>query len=286
VAESNRGLRLLRWVVVGALGCLAGLALWLALLVYRDLIAPLELKLIAAEALAERHGKLASLGVLASGVAHEIRNPLTAIKARVFTLRRRLAEGTAEHNAAEVIDGEINRLERIVQDFLRFARPADPQRIEVAADQLLREVVAFLAPQVAPATLRMDAEGSVSAVVDADPEQIRQVLINLIQNAAEAVSSEGEITLRVRLATRPLGGHQTEVVILEVEDNGCGIPTENANRLFDPFFTTKSAGTGLGLSIAARIVEKHGGALQYQTQVGKGTVFGIVLPCPRKAPRS
>jgi signal transduction histidine kinase len=104
------------------------------------------------------------------------------------------------------------------------------------------------------------------------------VLINLVQNAAESIGRDGTVTLRVRLDASRLGDRTRDVVILDVSDTGSGIPPEVEKRLFDPFFTTKEAGTGLGLSIAARIVEKHGGALQYQTQVNRGTTFGIVLP--------
>jgi signal transduction histidine kinase len=99
-----------------------------------------------------------------------------------------------------------------------------------------------------------------------------------VQNAADAIGHNGIVSLRVRLGRKTLAASDTEVVILEVADTGKGIPPEAEKRLFDPFFTTKESGTGLGLSIAARIVEKHGGALQYQTQVNHGTTFGIVLP--------
>jgi signal transduction histidine kinase len=104
------------------------------------------------------------------------------------------------------------------------------------------------------------------------------VLINLIQNAADSIGHDGTITLRARLDSKRLTDHLTDVVVLEVTDTGRGIPPEVQKRLFDPFFSTKDSGTGLGLPIAARIVEKHGGALQYQTQVNHGTTFGIVLP--------
>jgi two-component system NtrC family sensor kinase len=112
---------------------------------------------------------------------------------------------------------------------------------------------------------------------------IKQVLINLVRNAAEAIGREGTVTLRARDAQMNLNGHFQEVAILEVADTGKGIPPGVEKRLFDPFFSTKEMGTGLGLSIAARIVEKHGGALQYQTQVGRGTTFGIVLPVAASA---
>jgi signal transduction histidine kinase len=103
-------------------------------------------------------------------------------------------------------------------------------------------------------------------------------LINLVQNAAESIDHNGQITLRARSGTFRFNGHHQLAVILETQDNGKGIPPDVQKRLFDPFFSTKESGTGLGLSIAARIVEKHGGALEFQTQVNRGTTFGIVLP--------
>jgi len=111
-----------------------------------------------------------------------------------------------------------------------------------------------------------------------DLAQIKQVLINLVQNAADSLTQGGTVTLRARADRRNLPPGETSVVILEVADTGAGIPPEVEKRLFDPFFTTKETGTGLGLPIAARIVQKHGGALQYQTQVNHGSTFGIVLP--------
>ena len=104
------------------------------------------------------------------------------------------------------------------------------------------------------------------------------MLINLIKNAAESIGQRGAITLRTRTQPGRHGGRPAHVAVLEIEDTGRGIPPEIQKRLFDPFFTTKETGTGLGLSIAARILEKHGGALEYQTQAGRGTVFSVILP--------
>ncbi|MDQ2659291.1 MAG: ATP-binding protein, partial [Verrucomicrobiota bacterium] len=115
-------------------------------------------------------------------------------------------------------------------------------------------------------------------LIEGDAQQLQQVLINLAQNAADSIEDQGRITLRYRTDKLALSENVRAVVILEVEDNGQGIPADVQERLFDPFFSTKSSGTGLGLSIAARIVEQHGGALQYQTQVDRGTCFGIILP--------
>jgi signal transduction histidine kinase len=194
--------------------------------------------------------------------------------------RRNLQPGTQEHADAEVISGEIDRLERIVKDFLLFARPADPELKTIPAEQALREVRDLLAPQMEKANIQFTLELSQQsgpALINVDPQQIKQVLINLVQNAADAIGQNGAVTLRVRLHRKRLAERETDVVVLEVADTGNGIPPEVEKRLFDPFFTTKESGTGLGLSIAARIIEKHGGALQYQTRVNHGTTFGIVL---------
>jgi len=250
----------------------------LAMMVYRHLIAPLRVKLVESQALVERHEKLASLGMLAAGVAHEIRNPLTAIKAALFIQQKRFAPGSPERADNELVHNEITRLERIVSHFLRFARPSDPEFVTVSTDQLLRDVQMIFAAQLEKADIRLALEESTDSFVRVDPSQIKQVLINLIQNGIDSIGREGTITLRARRERRSLLGVEREAVILEVADTGKGIPPEVGKRLFDPFFTTKDDGTGLGLSIAARIVEKHGGALQYQTQVNRGTTFGIVLP--------
>jgi signal transduction histidine kinase len=137
-----------------------------------------------------------------------------------------------------------------------------------------------LSKSLAEVDIRLTVENAAGDLsVPMDPQQIQQVLINLVQNAADAVGREGSVLLSARLDQRLLNGRVQQVVVLEVADTGKGITPDVEKRLFDPFFTTKDAGTGLGLPIAARIVEKHGGAIQYQTQVGHGTTFGIVLPC-------
>jgi signal transduction histidine kinase len=264
-------------------------------LIYRVKIAPLRAQLVESRAIIERQEKLASLGTLAAGVAHEIRNPLTAINVRLHSLKRTLVRGSSEHEDATVIDQEIQRLDRIVRDVLHFARPAEPQPITITAGSLFSRVHGLLGSQLEKASIRLNHASSPSGTsgsplwIRVDPQQIEQVLINLIQNAAESIGRDGTITLRARSSVmhlarlprhsfRAKAGQATPVVVLEVIDTGKGIPLKVQERLFDPFFTTKEAGTGLGLSIAARIVEKHGGALQYQTEVDRGTTFGIVLP--------
>jgi len=278
LAHANRTLTRLRLSVLGLVGLLFVFGVALAARVYGDVIAPLRVKLVESQALADRNEKLAALGLLAAGVAHEIRNPLTAIKAALFIQQKKFPSGSPERGDVEVVEREILRLERIVTEFLRFARPADPELATVRADQPLAEVHALLAAQLAKSGIRLVREGAPSLQVKVDPAQIKQVLINLVQNAADSIGGGGTITLRARRDRKRLGDGEADVVVLEVADTGKGIPPEVEARLFDPFFTTKDTGTGLGLSIAARIVEKQGGSLQYQTQMNHGTTFGIVLP--------
>ncbi len=276
--DSRRSLTSLRATMFGASLGLLVLGALLAGMVYRDMIAPLQRKLVESRAIIERQEKLASLGVLAAGVAHEIRNPLTSIKARLYTQQKALRPGSPEHEDAVTMGNEISRLERIVRDVLQFARPDEPQLAVVAAAVPLGEIRNQMAPQLDKHRIKLALEPVAPMRIRIDPAQMKQVLINLIQNAAESMDAGGVVTLRARRATERLGGVPTPAVVLEVQDTGKGIAPDIRERLFDPFFTTKETGTGLGLSIAARIVEKHGGILGFQTQVNHGTTFGIVLP--------
>ena len=233
---------------------------------------------LQAERLLERQEKLAVLGTLTAGIAHEIRNPLTSLKARLYTLEKQLQSVPAARKDTDIIGAEIARLERIVQDALSFARPADPKLELLAADTLLREVQGLMSTSLESRAVQLVVESSPELLIRADSGHLKQVLINLVRNAAEAIDGAGTVTLRARPARALLEGRETDAVILEVSDTGKGIPPEIEKRLFDPFFSTKEAGTGLGLPIAVRIVERHGGMIQYQTRPGHGTTFGVVLP--------
>ena len=254
------------------------LAAILFVLVYRDLIQPLRRQLVETRSLMERQEKLAALGVLAAGVAHEIRNPLTAIKARLFTQQKRLNPGSPAAEDAAIIHSEIHRLERIVREFLEFARPADPCRRRTSSRELLSEVQRLLAPSSPAAEFSISLEPSPDLPLDVDPNQMKQVLINLVRNGVEAAGTGGHVRLRALIDQRQIAGTLRPSHVLEVIDNGPGIADEARDRLFDPFFTTKADGTGLGLAIAARIVERHGGTLEYETSPSAGTCFSIALP--------
>ena len=278
LAQANCSIRELRVLELVSLGCLFVFGMVLAVMVYRDMITPLRVKLVQSQALVERQEKLASLGMLAAGVAHEIRNPLTAIKAALFIQQKSFAPDSHEFADVKIVEREILRLENVVNEFLLFARPTEPQLVTIAADAPMREVQVLLAPQLVASNIRLVLEESPPLHIKADAAQIKQVLINLVQNAADAIGQNGVVKLRARRDRRRIANTDANVVILEVSDTGKGIPPEVQERLFDPFFTTKETGTGLGLSIAAGIVQRHGGALQYQTQVDYGTTFGIILP--------
>jgi signal transduction histidine kinase len=280
--DFRKSLRQLQVVIFGSLICLLALGGGTSIFVYQELIAPLRAQLAESRQLVARQEKLASLGVLAAGVAHEIRNPLTAIKVRLFSLREELAPAALGDEDMEVISAEISRLERIVKDFLDFARPSEPRLETLKAFAIVLAVDQLMRSKLAKDSIELKLENSTDALIRIDPNQIKQVLINLVRNAAESIVSAGTITLRVREGTAVIQNKRQPCVFIEVEDTGTGIPTELHQRLFDPFFTTKETGTGLGLSIAARIIERHGGVLKFQTRMKQGSIFSILLPATRK----
>jgi signal transduction histidine kinase len=282
VSETDaRLIRVQRFLFLSLLGLLISGTVVL-LLVYRRMIAPLRTDLTESRTIIERQEKLASLGVFATGIAHEIRNPLTAIKVRVFSLKANHPLGTSDYEDLEVIENEIDRLERIVRDFLQFARPAEPDLQTISAAELLRNTATLLTSDLAKRSVALKLELATEDAVRADPDKMKQVLINFVQNAADSMETGGTITLRTRLEKHQLLGRTISAVVLDIADTGKGIPAEFQKRLFDPFFTTKEEGTGLGMPIAARIVEKHGGVIHYRTELNRGTTFSIVLPLAAK----
>ena len=158
--QTSQSLRILRYTLVGSLVLLLAAVGWLAVVVYRDMIAPLQVQLVESRQLVERQEKLASLGMLAAGVAHEIRNPLTAIKTWLYIQQKHLKPGTAEHAEASIIGDEISRLERIVKDFLLFAQPSDPHFVTVPVEQPLRDVQILLEPQLKKTGIKLVARRS------------------------------------------------------------------------------------------------------------------------------
>ena len=268
----------LRALVLVALGLLCLFSLAIAFVAYRDLIEPLRVKLVESHTLLERQEKLASLGTLAAGVAHEIRNPLTAIKAALFIQKKKFLNRSPERDDVEVMEREISRLERIVNNFLQFARPAEPELITISADLLLLESQHFFAPQLKKTNIRLNLEPSEPMRIRVDTGQFKQVLINLIQNAADSIGRDGTITLRARPDRKHLANGETDVVIFEVTDTGNGIPPEVESGCSIRFSPPRKTAPGWACPSRRGLCNKHGGAFQYQTQVNRGTTFGIILP--------
>jgi signal transduction histidine kinase len=266
-----------RWLVVSLLLLVLMMAA-VTLMIQRALVTPLQARLSETEAVIARQERLVSLGTLAAGVAHEIRNPLTAIKFRLFSLKQSLPEELSDHEDIGVIQGEIQRLERIVKEFLLFARPAEPVLARLPVADLLASVRDLLRAELERRGVRLELASSETLNLRADRQQLQQVLINLVLNAAEASGRNGLVSVAARSGEGVLGGRLQPVITLEVSDTGPGVPEGLEQQIFDPFFSTKEGGTGLGLPIAARIVEKHGGQLQFSSQHTRGTTFSAVLP--------
>lgn len=239
----------------------------------------------------QRHDRLASIGTLAAGLAHEIRNPLNGAQLHLTFLRRQLATAVETQmkeeleQAVEVVSVEIKRLSRLVTEFLDFARPHALDLHPIDLRDACRRAVAIVAreAQELGVELRLDLP-MVPLEAVADVDRLSQVLINLLRNALEAVASPAEGPARADLEEpRPFdkrvivrGQRTDDHRVLEIEDNGPGISDPSA-PLFDPFFTTKAHGSGLGLSVAHRIVTDHGGTLAFSSAPGR-TVFSIKLP--------
>ena len=224
--------------------------------------------------------KLALVGKLAAGVAHSIRNPLTSVKMRLFSMARALDLSETQKEDFDVISEEIRHVDNIVQNFLEFARPPKLKMQKVSPSDVVDMALRLLRHRIESfgAEVRLNRPQPLPKIF-VDPEQLKEVLVNLLINACEAMERGGQIIISEREdAVDPLG----RVAVIQVTDSGPGIPEEIQARLFEPFFSTKEEGSGLGLSIAARIVEEHGGRLSVASKEGKGTTFSITLPCEER----
>jgi two-component system sensor histidine kinase HydH len=224
----------------------------------------------------ERERHLASLGRLAAGVAHEIRNPLSALKGFAQFFRTKFKPGSEEERYSDIMIEEVERLDRVVQELLDFARPVTPDRKPTPPNTIIEEALALVSEDAQFRRVAIEKkllEDLPDVMVD--PMQMRQAVLNVLLNAIEAMSEGGTLTIETAGAD-PADG--LSAVTLSVTDTGVGMSAEEVGKLFEPFYTTKPSGTGLGMTVVSRVVEQNGGRIGVRSAPGEGTTFSLVLP--------
>ena len=248
-----------------------------------------------------RRDRLASLGALAAGVAHEIRNPLAGIGTSAQVMKRRLPVGDSRAQFIDLILEEVSRLDRIVTGLLQFAKPTTPRLTRQSILPALEKALTLVHEVAVRQNVLINVERADTVPeVYIDLDQMVQVVLNVIMNALQALDQGGELTVgvgpvRKRLAERSrlgrrsgdrLGGERPapvlDLVEVRIQDNGPGIPAAVLARVFDPFYTTRTQGTGLGLSICQTIVREHGGSISIESVVGQGTTVLLDLPVEKR----
>jgi signal transduction histidine kinase len=225
-----------------------------------------------AEAQLIRSEKLAALGQLAAGIAHEIRNPLTSINILIQSTMQKLPSEDPQREDFKVIEEEIHRMNEIIDHFLQFAKPASPHLERTEITSIFEETLQLLRPQMEKLQIFIEKDFQSLPLITIDNEQVKQVILNLLMNAIQAMPGGGQLRL---------GGEVSkdgQWIILSIQDSGVGIPSEDMDKLFDPFFSTKEGGMGLGLSIAHRIIDQHHGKIEVESVPGKGTLFTVGFP--------
>lgn len=215
--------------------------------------------------------KLAIVGQLAAGAAHEIRNPLTSVRGFIQLLQKELSNSPkAEY--IDIIITEIDRVNAIVNEFLKLAKPATPRRVSCSVEDLFSEIRVLMESEAFLKNVDFTEEIDDLPEIMIDKEQIKQVLINIMQNSFDAMPQGGKLIIRV--VAEPGKG-----IKFSIQDSGCGMDREIVERIFKPFYTTKENGTGLGLSVSLQIIENHGGHIKIDSAPGRGTTTNIYLPC-------
>ncbi len=236
-----------------------------------------------------RMDRMASLGALSSGIAHEIRNPLAGIKAMVQSLEEQLDDDALKMEYIQRILRQVNRLEKLLRSFFSYASPVRPDPVPARIDKIVEEVLPLIDRKLMEKKIRIKQEYAPDlAEVFVDTSQIQQVLLNLFLNAIDAMPEGGllQISALNALHSKPIvdrrnpsaGLLSDSFIQIEVQDNGIGISEKVCKKIFDPFYTTKTSGTGLGLSIVYQIIKEHGGRIDVNSKEKKGTVFTILLP--------
>jgi two-component system NtrC family sensor kinase len=220
-----------------------------------------------------RAAKLADIGMLAAGVAHEVNNPMAIIRGNTELLQMAIPEDDPNREEVDTIAQQVGRVERIVGSLLKFARQQQKELGTVAVNTLLDEILKQVGHQVSLTGIEVRRNYAADLPpLQGDGDQLRQVFTNLILNAIQAMKQGGTLTVST---SRDSGAGTCTVA---VGDTGIGIPPENLKSIFSPFFTTRNEGTGLGLAVSYGIVRDHGGNIQVESTAGKGSTFRVVLP--------
>lgn len=224
-----------------------------------------------------RAEQLATMGQFAAGMAHELRNPLTAIRSTVQFLGGEFEAGSTQQDLAEGVLTEVDRLNSIIENLLTLSKPTDSSPQELDLKREVEEYLNFVEAQARKQGVQIEVESEEALPrVYCDPGELRQLLLNLVMNAIQAMKGGGMLKIKVF----PAAGDRTQTggVHLEIEDQGEGIAEKDLERVFEPFYTTKKEGTGLGLTICHNIVKRNGGDMWFDQAVGGGTVVHVTLP--------
>jgi signal transduction histidine kinase len=228
------------------------------------------------QALLGRADRLAALGTLAAGLAHEIRNPLVAVKTLTQLLPERMDDEEFRKEFTQIASQEIDRMASLVNELLEFARPSEPQLQPENLKEVMQGMILLISTHAMKKDLEIETQiDDDLPLVNIDREQMKQVLLNLLLNAIDATPEGGRIKLEVHALVNERGQRALHI---EVSDTGCGIPEENVEQIFTPFFSTKGKGSGLGLSISNQIVQDHHGTITVRSRLDEGTSFLIMLP--------
>ena len=230
-----------------------------------------------------RADRLASLGTLTAGLAHEIRNPLVAIKTFTHLLPERIDDEEFRDKFLHIAAGEVDRISSLVTELLDFARPSEPKLAMENINLILDGMILLVSTEMNKKQItHMKSYDSNLPSVETDREQIKQVFLNILLNAVEATPQKGEITIKTRSFMKPGGEPYVQI---EFTDTGCGISSDHLEEIFNPFFTTKTTGSGLGLSISNQIVRDHRGYIDVESQLNKGSSFFVNLPVNQNHPK-
>ncbi|HDZ62512.1 MAG TPA: sensor histidine kinase [Nitrospirae bacterium] len=235
-----------------------------------------------------RTEKLYAIGEFSAGVAHEIKTPLTSIKMLMQTVKHKRQALSSKD--IEIIEGEINRIDRIVKEFLAFARPEKVEKTEVDINNLLEEVITITRPKMEQSAIYFIKRLSPSLpMIKGNHDALKQVFLNLVLNAMQAMDGwSGTLEIVTGYESGVMSRELSDIsdshkVIITIKDTGVGIPDKDLNRIFDPFFTTKEEGTGMGLALTHNIVKDHSGKIDVDSTPGKGTAVKVTLPCEQVA---